>query len=86
MTSNRERYNELCQQYKVEFVSSKNDPILGECDVALENAGVGYAHRLYRVVKNEPNLKDFELALIADKGNLCFGYERRGDCICVYTD
>lgn len=86
MTSNRERYNELCQQYKVGFVDSRDKNEINKYDVALENAGVGYAHRLYRVIKNEPNLKDFELALIADKGNLCFGYERRNDYICVYTD
>lgn len=81
---NRERYNEICQQYKVS--RSVCDIDINEYDVVLDLVGTGYAHKEYRVVKNEPKLQDFELALIADKGNLCFGYERRMNNICVYTD
>lgn len=47
---------------------------------------VGYAHHRYRVVSNPHNLTTDQLALIADKGNLCFGYRTEGDKILVHTD
>lgn len=55
-------------------------------DVVVEYAGTGYAHTKYRVLKNDPGLSMEDLAIIADSGNLCFGYRSDGPIICVYTD
>lgn len=47
----------------------------------------GYAHKIYEVVSNPENLSMRELALIADSGNLCFGYRTRGKHeIIIHTD
>lgn len=46
----------------------------------------GYAHKVYRVVSNPENLSNDELALIADSGNLCFGYRMEGENIVIHTD
>lgn len=46
-----------------------------------------YAHADYRIVSNPYNLTNDELALIADEGNLCFGYRMKGsDTITIHTD
>ena len=45
-----------------------------------------YGTTYYRVLENPENLSELELALICDKGNLCFGYRREGDYIVIYTD
>lgn len=34
----------------------------------------GYAHTCYKILSNPHNLSNEELALVADGGNLCFGY------------
>jgi len=52
----------------------------------IECAGSGYGHSRYRVVSNPHNLSNLELALICDKGNLCFGHRVQGDLIIVHTD
>lgn len=46
----------------------------------------GYAHKVYEVVSNPENLSKDALALIADRGNLCFGYRTNGDQIIIHTD
>ena len=48
--------------------------------------GTGYAHTKYTVESNPHGLTGAELALIADSGNLCFGYRREGNLIIIYTD
>ncbi|MFW6029550.1 MAG: hypothetical protein ACOCRO_04780 [Halanaerobiales bacterium] len=46
----------------------------------------GYGHNEYRVVSNPENLTDKELALIADRGNLCFGFRKGAGTIIIHTD
>ena len=46
----------------------------------------GNATEEYLVLSNPEDLSDDELALICDKGNLCFGYRKIGDKIIIYTD
>lgn len=47
----------------------------------------GYAKKVYEVISNPESLSMKELALIADKGNLCFGYRTRGNYeIIIHTD
>lgn len=53
----------------------------------LKHVRTGYAHRAYRVQSNPHNLSTEQLALIADSGNLCFGYRTGGpDTIVIHTD
>lgn len=52
----------------------------------VEYAGGGYAKRKFRVVENPHSLSTAQLALIADQGNLCFGFRMDGDLIVIHTD
>ena len=46
----------------------------------------GYAKAVYQVISNPENLTNDQLALICDRGNLCFGYRMTGNQITIYTD
>lgn len=46
----------------------------------------GYGHTKYKVISNPFNLSTLELALVADGGNLCFGYRTEGNLIVIHTD
>ena len=46
----------------------------------------GYACRYYQIIGNANNLSNHDCAIIADGGNLCFGYRLEGQKIVVYTD
>lgn len=97
-----ERYEELRNQYKIcrstyglvppELKNDKEKAAealqknLAKFDIVIEYIGTGYAHKKYRVLKNEPNISTQDLAVICDDGNLCFGYRVEGEVICVYTD
>lgn len=45
-----------------------------------------YACKYYEIIGNVNNLSDHDCAIIADGGNLCFGYRMEGQRIVVYTD
>ncbi len=40
----------------------------------------------WRVIKNEPNLFDDELALLLDDSYLAYGYHREGDKLVIYKN
>ena len=44
----------------------------------------GYACKYYEIIGNVNNLSDHDCAIIADGGNLCFGYRMEGQRIVVY--
>ncbi|WP_291567120.1 MULTISPECIES: hypothetical protein [unclassified Clostridium] len=46
----------------------------------------GQSNVKYKIVSNPDNLSTLELALICDRGNLCFGYRTEGEHIVIYTD
>lgn len=46
----------------------------------------GYACKYYEIIGNVNNLSEHDCAIIADGGNLCFGYRMEGQRIVVYTD
>jgi len=52
----------------------------------LELIGRGYHCKRYLVIENPEGLSKKELALIADEGNLCFGYRVENDYIIIHTD
>lgn len=55
-------------------------------DVVVQRVSHGYASIKYRVLRNRPKLSSQDLAIICDRGNLCFGYYAAGSNITVYTD
>lgn len=59
---------------------------LDEYDVVVERSRSIYAGVEYTVIRNKPGLSTKDLAIICDKGNLCFGYRACGSTITVYTD
>lgn len=91
---NRTIYKELKEKYRIatsetyyNAETKTREPInADDYDVIVTCDGIGYAHKLYKVVKNEPNLSITELALICDSGNLCFGYDMRNGLIEIHTD
>ena len=91
---NRTIYKELKEKYKISTSETyynaetkTREPInADDFDIIVTCEGSGYAHKLYKVVKNEPKLSTAELALICDGGNLCFGYDMRDGLIAVHTD
>lgn len=83
---NREIYKEITQTYRVTQYFSEGRDRLDDYDVALSRKP-GYHHSVYTILKNEPGLSRDELALIADGGNLCFGYmDEPGGKIHVFED
>jgi|LSQX01.2.fsa_nt_gb hypothetical protein len=46
----------------------------------------GYGHNVFRILSNPYNFSDDQLALICDRGNLCFGYTKEGDKIKIFAD
>lgn len=81
---NKQIYNELTKKYKInKYVSSEN---IEEYDIAFKFNGFGYANKSFKILSNKAGLSSDELALIADDGNLCFGYKRTDDIIKIYID
>lgn len=48
--------------------------------------GTGPAYKVFWIEGNVNRLSELECAIIADEGNLCFGYRMEGNKIVVYTD
>lgn len=47
----------------------------------------GYGHTCYKILSNPHNLSTVELALVADSGNLCFGFTMDSPFIIhIFTD
>lgn len=46
----------------------------------------GYSNAIYEIIDNPENLSNDELALICDRGNLCFGYRIENKKFIIYTD
>lgn len=91
---NRELYDELTKHYKVSRSSKiynaktkcMEDINMDDYDLIVSGSS-GYAHTTYRIVKNNTSLTFDEIALVCDRGNLCFGYSIGSDgSIVVDTD
>jgi hypothetical protein len=89
---NIEIYNELkdktqiIYQSQIDKMSNEEYETLKKEKTLIQNAGAGYAHQKYQVISNPHDLSQLELALVADGGNLCFGYRIQGGLIIIYTD
>jgi len=86
METHYERYKELEAKHKISY-GLRKDEDESDFDVIVQRTESGYGHTSYEVIKNTPNLSMDDLAIIADKGNLCFGYHQMGNGdIHVFTD
>ena len=88
---NNEIYHDLQHKTKMCYIDYKNkQPNYTAEDLqqycCYEPSGYGYGHTKYRLLSNPHSLSSHELALIMDRGSLCFGYRREGDIFCIYTD
>ena len=85
MKMNNKVYQELKPMFK--YVSNYNyDKEDLNKYVLYSDLGFGYANHSYRVHSNPYNLSDDEIALVLDRGNLCFGYRKNGDVFTIYID
>lgn len=66
------------------MADEQKEKILAEKTVIMSGDS-GYACKRYQIIGNANNLSDHECAIIADGGNLCFGYrmEGAGNC-CIH--
>ena len=72
--------------YEWDCMSEKQrNKILSKKTVIMSGESV-YACKYYEIIGNANNLSDHDCAIIADGGNLCFGYRMEGRKIVVYTD
>ena len=81
---NNQIYKELYPMFKYTNNDCSNEDLSKY--VVFSDLGFGYANHRYRVHSNPYNLSDDEIALVLDRGNLCFGYSRNGDVFTIYID
>ena len=82
---NNKIYNELYPMFKYAKNNDYSNEDLSKY-VIFSDLGYDYANHSYRVHSNPYNLSDDEIALVLDRGNLCFGYRRNGDMFTIYID
>ena len=82
---NNKIYNELYPMFKYVKNNNYSNEDLSKY-VVFSGLGYGYANHSYRIHSNPYNLSDDEIALVLDRGNLCFGYRRNGDVFTIYID
>lgn len=82
---NNKIYQELQPLFKSVSNYNYNDEDSNKY-VLYSDLGFGYANHSYRIHSNPYNLSDDEIALVLDRGNLCFGYRRNGDVFTIYID
>lgn len=79
---NRTIYNELKEKYRISSYKVDN---LDDYDIVLD-CTQGMHYSVYKIIKNNTQLSDLELALICDDGRLCFGYSRHGNKFYINED
>lgn len=72
-----------CEWEKMD--EKEREKLLSEKTVILIRES-GHACQYYEIIGNASNLSDHDCAVIADSGNLCFGFRMEGRKIVVYTD
>ncbi len=60
------------------MADEQKEKILAEKKTVIMSGDSGYACKRYQIIGNANNLSDHECAIIADGGNLCFGYRMEG--------
>lgn len=84
---NRETYKEINEKWRINRHEDFNQSEINEedFDLIIERTA-GYNHATYRIIKNETDLTQDEIALVCDGGNLCFGYTMKGSIFYVFED
>lgn len=54
--------------------------------IKFKKIGSGYSHVKFKLLENNENLSNDEVACIMDEGNLCFGYRIENGLYLIYTD
>lgn len=78
--ANIQTFQELESRYRIKrcFRSSLDKVNMEEYDIVIALVESGCGQTKYIVYKNQPRLDFDELALLCDRGNLCFGYRKGG--------
>lgn len=80
------------KEYEGRYVSPKSDESIAECaehnpdKLVYKIDKIGYGRNSYFVKSNPEKLSLAEIALIVDRGNLCFGYCGSTYGVDIYTD
>lgn len=84
---NQETHNAICDKWRVNRHEHFNQSEVNDddFDLIIERTA-GYNHATYRIIKNETDLSQNEIALVCDGGNLCFGYTMKGSNFYVFED
>lgn len=84
---NLETYKAICDKWRVNRHEHFNQSEINDddFDLIIERTA-GYNHATYRIIKNETDLSQNEIALVCDGGNLCFGYTMKGSIFYVFED
>ena len=82
---NQSIYQELKPKVKLFWGSTQPTKEEEQKFICYKCDGGGYSTTKYSILSNPYNFSNDELALICDRGNLCFGY-RVDDGIVIYTD
>lgn len=76
----------VMRQREIDTMDSEDYESLIQNKAILLFDGYGCAHNKYKIISNLQDLSKDELALVADGGNLCFGYRMEDGLIVVHTD
>lgn len=82
MKINHKIYEDLNKKYKISYNSKDNQD---EFDLIISRTPAHH-HSLHRIIKNSTSLSRDELALVCDRGNLCFGYTMEGQQFYIFED
>lgn len=84
---NMEIYAELCKKYKISYALPETEEEAEQYDIIVHFCRSWYASCEYEIIKEPEGITDNEIALICDRGNLCFGHCRSAANRCqIYTD
>jgi hypothetical protein len=76
---NEQIYSELKSKYYITFLECGQYlpvSLRNASDIIISHGKHGYRKDMYTIIQNLPNLRDDELALICDAGNLKYGYDK----------
>ena len=82
---NRETFEEIRKKWRVLVRSYSSDADDSNFDLVIFRKPQ-YHHSLCKVIKNDTDLTQDEIALVCDRGNLCFGYRIQGEYFNISED
>lgn len=83
---NQATFKELSDRYKIQYGVVFGEAYDADSDVVITRGAPYYGRVRYIVLKAPDDISVDELALICDRGNLCFGYSGNRNEIVIFTD